>query len=525
MAREHTVHGHSWASLCSPWLDVKAEVASRESLPRRTLASGVDAVVRLASAPRRRITVALLAARLVSAVSTLVVLVVLARTRGIDALGIGSLGVVTGTILAALAESGTNSLAIREVARAQGGSSGFLGSIIVYRAAMLPIVILVSVPLFSMAFGSVGLLVLLFALSFMIQQVAEFARSVLLAVGRPYVVAAHVIVENVAWGAAIIGALAAGADLYAAAALGLTAMVLSTLTGACLVLRCGVRPSRPTLVDFRLSARLALPFAACSLVTMAALRLDTVLVSLLVPSGITVAGAYFAATRLIASAEYIPEAMGRAVYPELARRAVQSPGQVADVMRPAIRDLLSLSIPIPVALVIGGSAVLPIVFGSELAGYAWILTVLGFGVPARFAVVLFGLWLSSADAQGRRAAITAVALVVGQGLDLLLLPLVGVQAAVLASIVTTLLLLIPYVREIRGRFGVPVKMADVIAPLACACLAAIPAVGCRVLLGGGDATLVIASMLSVYCLAYVGAMLGLARARNAMPRREKGEAS
>jgi O-antigen/teichoic acid export membrane protein len=373
--------------------------------------------------------------------------------------------------------------------------------------------------LFSLIFGSVGQLVLLFALSFVVQQIAEFARSVLLAVNRPYVVSVHGVVENIVWGIAIVGALVAGADLYTAAALGLAAMVLSTVAGGVMVLRWGVRPSRPELDDWRRFVRLALPFAACSLVTVAALRLDTVLVSMLVPSGVAAAGAYFAATRLIASAEYLPETMGRAVYPELARRALESPSQLSDVMRPAIRDLLSVSMPVPLALVIGGSAVLPILFGPELASYSWILMVLGLAVPARFAVVLFGVSLSSSNAQGRRAVITGLALVVGQGLNVLLLPRIGVPAAVLASIVTTLMLLIPYGREIHARFGVPVRLMDVMTPLGCSCLAAVPAVGCHVLLGGGAGLLVTAVTLSIYSLIYLGSLMGLAAAQRA--RRHK----
>ena len=237
----------------------------------------------------------------------------------------------------------------------------------------------------------------------------------------------------------------------------------------------GVRPGRLTIAECRRAIRLALPFAAYSLVMVAAFRLDTVLVSAIVPSGIAAAGAYFAATRLIASAEYIPETMSRAVYPDLSRRAMGSGGPVVDLMRPAVRDLLLISIPVPVVLAIGGSAVLPAIFGPELASYWWILTVLGFAVPARFLVLLFGVSLTSANAQGRRVAITGLAVFCGQGLDLLLLPMIGVPAAVIASLVTTTLLLIPYAREVRSRFGMPFRMGDVLTPLACAAVAAVPA--------------------------------------------------
>jgi O-antigen/teichoic acid export membrane protein len=487
----------------------------------RLLTVVAAAAARPFSSQLRRTTAAILSARVVSALSTLVILAVLSRTRGLDALGIGSLGVVTGTILASLTEAGTSSLMIREIARDRRETRALLTAILVMRAITLPVFILVSIPVFALVFGSSGELVLLFALAFVIQQIGELARGILLAVGRPYVMSAHCVVENVVWALVTVAALARGADLYLAAALGLVVMVLSAVAGACLVLLWGILPGRATVADFRRAGRLALPFAAYSLVMVAAFRLDTIFVSLLVPSGIAAAGAYFAASRLITSAEYIPDSMSRAAYPDLSRRTATVGGDVHGVMRPATRDLLRLSIPIPIVLLAGGSAVLPAIFGPELAPYAWILTVLGLAIPARFLVILFGVSLTSANAQGRRVAITAVAVVFGQGLDLLLLPFIGVPAAVMASIVTTTLLLVPYAREIWRRFGTPIWWRDILVPLGCACAAAVPALGLRVLLGGPDRLLELAAVLSVYGIGYLAAMLSMP-ALQAAWRRARG---
>jgi O-antigen/teichoic acid export membrane protein len=476
---------------------------------RLSLRAGIGAVTRLWSTPLRRSATALLLARLVSAVTTLVVLAFLARTRGLDALGVGSLGVVTGTMLAAFTEAGTNSLTTREIARSREEGATLLSAIVVLRAVTLALVVVVSIPLFRVLFGSTGDQMLMFAMAFVIQQQAELARAVLLAVNRPYLFAVHYAVENLVWAAAIVFALAAGADLFVAALAGTIAMTVSVCVGAYLAVVYGVRPGRLTGAACRRAMKLGLPFASYSIVTVAALRLDTVLVGLLVPSGIAAAGAYFAATRLMASAEYIPEAIGRAAYPDLARRLAHAGGEAADVMQPATRDLLLISLPLPIALAIGGSAVLPVVFGPELTPYTWILTVLGFMIPARFLVILFGVALTSANAQGRRAAITGLAVLVGQGLNLLLLPVIGVPAAVMGSILTTCMLLIPYAREVRHRFGTSVRPGDVLVPLACSCLAAVPALACRAVLQSRDAPLGLAATLLVYGVGYLAMTLSL----------------
>jgi hypothetical protein len=122
-------------------------------------------------------------------------------------------------------------------------------------------------------------------------------------------------------------------------------------------------------------------------------------------------------------------------------------------------------------------------------------------------MILFGVSLTSANAQGRRAAITGLAVLIGQGMNLVLLPILGVPAAVLGFIVTTCLLLVPYAREIRNRFGSPVRRSDVLGPLACSCLAAVPALLCRSILPDRDGALAILVTLSVYGVVYVAAAI------------------
>ena len=489
-------------------------------LPDTTSAADTAPPSQSYAAPRlRHTTAALLGARVVSALATLAILAFLARLRGIDSLGIGSLGVVTGTILASLTEGGTNSLLIREVSRSRSASRSLLTSVLAIRTIILPVFVVISIPLFRLAFGSTGNLVLLFALAFVIQQFGELARALLLATGHPYVTAAHGTLENAVWAAVSVAMLVLGAGLYAVAWAGLLVMVVSAVAGAILAGALGVRTSAASWADLRHAIWLALPFEGYSLVMVAAFRLDTVLVSLLVPAGIAAAGAYFAASRLIASAEYLPEAMSRAIYPHLSRRTIGLDGGAHDVVLPAVRDLLRLSMPVPVCLLIGGSAVLPIIFGPELAPYAWILTVLGLAIPARFLVILYGVALTSANAQGLRVLITAVAVVCGQGLNLIFLPLIGVPAAVAASIVTTVLLLIPYAWEVRHRFGGLFRPEDLLAPLAAALVAAIPAVAVTLVLGNSS-ILAVGLILVVFGACYF-AIVASVPAIQAMWRRRR----
>ncbi|MCJ7709703.1 MAG: oligosaccharide flippase family protein, partial [Chloroflexi bacterium] len=240
---------------------------------RLSLRRGFGVVTGAWSAPRRRPATALLVARLISALTTLLVLAYVSRDRGIEALGIASLGVVVGTLLAALAEGGTNSLATREISRSPTDGATLLSAIVVLRAVMFLLVVVVSIPLFRALFGATGDVILMFAMAFVVQQLAELPRAVLLATDRPYLLSAHYSVENLAWASAVIIVLAMGADLILAALAGTVVMTISVVISAGLALAYGVRPGRVTRAAFRKAIVLGFPFAAGSLVTVAALRL------------------------------------------------------------------------------------------------------------------------------------------------------------------------------------------------------------------------------------------------------------
>ncbi len=455
----------------------------------------------------RKTTAVLLAGRLVSAVSTLVLLAVFSRHGGLRELGIGSLGVVIGSSLAALAEAGTNSLLTREVSRSRLTAATYLTTVLTLRMVLVPTCLLLSWPVCELAFGADGSLILLFGAGFVIQQFGELVRSLFLALGHPEITAGHMIVENVAWAGSMVAILALGGDLYAASWAGIVVMVASAIAGGLLAVVFGVRLTRISRGDLTRVTRLSLPFAAYSLVAVAAFRMDTVLVSLLVPSGIAAAGAYFSASRLISSAEYLPDALSRAALPDLSRHAVAARDQAHKLLRLASEDLLNLSVPIPFALVTVGWGLLPLFFGSALEPYSWILIALGIGVPARFLVLLYGMSLTSADAQGRRVAVTLVAVVAGQSINVLLLPVIGVPAAVVASLTTTTLLLTQYLRFIGKSFGTPLVAASILRPVVRSIIPAVPALVCAALLPGKPSWQCVVG-LSVYGSVYLTLLLG-----------------
>ena len=403
----------------------------------------------------RRNTSFLLAARLVSAITTLVVLSVVSRLRGPDALGEVGLGLAVGAIAATVADLGIASLLIREASRDAGAARPLLRVGFLARLLTGPALLAGTFAIGALAGAREPQVVVLVAAGLMAQQTAELTRSVFNAQQRMAISGGHAIIENLAWVVVVCGALAVGADLTTTFALGLAVWLGSIAAGVVLVARYGSLPTGPTSGRaFSETLRLALPFGAFSLTGIIYSRVDTVLLGLLLPTGgLAMAGAYFAAARLIATFEYLPDALSRAAYPELSRLAIHDPARVRAIVGSTATQLLAIACLGPVLFVTGAGSLMTLLFGSALADGGPILAALSFALPFRFLGYLFGMTLTSADAQGRRVAASSVALLLVVAIDVVGIPTVGVAAAVVGTLVASVIIAALYAWSVSRRFG------------------------------------------------------------------------
>ena len=287
-------------------------------------------------------------ARAVSALATVAVLAVVARLGSPEDLGIVALGLSIGLALAVIPEAGLTALLIREVARWPERAGSILGAILFSRAIALPLVSVALLALLAITYPAYAPTLLIIALGPAFQQIGELARGVFLARGRPGYSSAHSIVENVAWLIAITWSLARGLDLTESFIVALAVLVVVEVVAyVLLAIVVGVRVARPSMDEMRDLFGQAGPFVAFGTLMVIASRSDTILVALLLPNGLVVAGAYFAVSRLVAAGEYLPEAVSRAILPEISRRFAQAPTSIREALAPAARQLLAISIAIP----------------------------------------------------------------------------------------------------------------------------------------------------------------------------------
>jgi O-antigen/teichoic acid export membrane protein len=441
----------------------------------------------------------LFAARVVSAGTTLILLSLLGHLRGGEELGLVATGLAVGALLAAITDAGTASLLVREGARDARQIGHILGALVLWRIAVLAVAtaalwigLILLVPPFRAP------VVLFVALGLAVQQFAELTRAVFIALQKMGVSSLHSAVENLTWLTVTGVLIAVGVDLRVVFLAAAGVMVASTVLGFALI--AALTEVRVTTAGPREWVRLAIkagPFAAFVIIGVAYSRVDILLVGALVPANslITV-GAYFAAARLLTALEYLPDAVGRALFPQLARAYQEGADAVRAVLQPAVAFLLLVALPIPVAIAFAGPQLMTFLFGQDVATLNWIIVPLAVVLPLRFLGYLFGLTLTSSDAQGRRALAAASALVVVVVIDGVLLPAMGVPGAVVGFISASTLVFLLYAGSVIRAVGwLELPRVAVVAGIATA-VGALAGIATREMLGGVGAAV-------VACAAYI----------------------
>jgi O-antigen/teichoic acid export membrane protein len=392
----------------------------------------------------------LLAARLISAGTTLALLSYVGHTQGGAALGVLGVGLAMGALLSAITDTGTASLLIREGAREPRDLGRLLVAMAIWRVVLLPIAAGALWFTIAATISTRPTAVFLVALGLAVQQFSELTRAVFVARQDMHVSSLHSAAENLCWLLVTVGLLAGGASLEMAFGAGVLVFVASTAVGISLIVIYHVPDLEiPALADLRRLFRELAPFAAFMVVGVAYSGIDTLLVGALVPVGaLPVAGAYASAARLLAGLEYIPEAVSRASYPRLATAFIAGHGQLLAELRPSISFLIVVGLPLPFAMLVAGPWLMVALFGRDVAQFAWIVIPLSAVLPLRFLAYLFGMTLTSSNAQERRVAAVLVALGLVLVLDLLLIPRIGVAGAVVGSVAASIAVFAVYATQV-----------------------------------------------------------------------------
>jgi O-antigen/teichoic acid export membrane protein len=248
--------------------------------------------------------------------------------------------------------------------------------------------------------------------------------------------AAFELANGLVWGLAVVVIAIAGGGMVTLAAAFLGASLTTTLAQAVLAHR--LVPLRPTLdrAQVREFVRIGVPVAVGSLLILSYGRIDQVLVFHY--SGDRGAGLYGAAYRILDRSMLLPGTVVATIFPLMAAAHATDVARVRRLVQLGAEVIATLTFPVLPVVVFLATPLIQLLFGPEFREAATAFAILmglfaisGFGYLSGYLVLLLGL-------QRRFIVIALVGLAVNVGLNLLLLPRYGFEAAAWVTIVTDL---------------------------------------------------------------------------------------
>jgi len=374
-----------------------------------------------------------LAARTVSRVISLVVVIVLANALGDANYGRYTTLVIYSGLVSVLADLGFSPLYTREAARNRGELGDYLGTLLIFKVGLAAVATVV----FALALGfGAGLpsLIVPGAALLVATTYATQLRNTFYAVGRAEFDAIALIAEILIQG----GLIFIGARIHAGVAYFVWAYVASyafTIVYSLLVIQVfGLGQIRPRL-DVSLIRRwwpLALAFALTSFLTNVYFNADVVILQHV--RSFAEVGWYKFAYKPFEALQFVPLAIQTVVYPLLGVYFVSSIDRLKIAYARFFKVLVLLGWPLTV-----GTFVLVHQIGRLFRLFPQSepsLRILAFAIVFLFANSAFYAMLNATNRQHLNAWATGAAAVINIGLNLVFIPLYGYLAASTTTVVT-----------------------------------------------------------------------------------------
>ncbi len=356
-----------------------------------------------------------------------------------------------GAVFVFFADLGLSQYTVRQVARLRDQPNGkqeierLFGSVLGLRfllslgaaAAIVGTAWLTGRPtemIIGVALGTIGLVM------YSVQGAAE---SVLAGHERIDIAAGAQVVHQVTF--VLLGALAllTATGYYGLIFANLVGILLMTVLCWQGVRKVGVRPALPTPAWWPALLRASIPFGVIGFTLGLSYKFDTILLN--IHQGDVVTGYYNAAYNLIFSV------LNTALYPSLSRQSVTRPETLPAIHERMLRYLLMIALPIA----IGGWTLAPQIIGflysDRYAAAALPLSILIWVIPFMFVTEFLGYVIVVSGAERRVAWAITVSTTINVGLNFLLIPIYGVVAAALLTVLTEAVLLSQYAWVLRDK--------------------------------------------------------------------------
>lgn len=218
------------------------------------------------------------------------------------------------------------------------------------------------------------------------------------------------------------------------------------------VRRLGVRPSVPTLSSWWPLVHASIPFGIIGFTLGLSYKFDSVLLNIY--AGDEQTGYYNSAYNLIFSVLVISNVVNTALYPSLSRQSVAQPDTLPKIQERMMRYLLLVALPIAVGGWILAPTIVEFLYGADYAAAALPLSILIWVVPLMFVTEFLGYVIVVNGFERRVALAITVSTSVNVALNFILIPIYGLLAAAILTLLTEAVLLLQYAWILRAKLRV-----------------------------------------------------------------------
>lgn len=196
--------------------------------------------------------------------------------------------------------------------------------------------------------------------------------------------------------------------------------------------------------------RNGLPFGVHMTVAALSMQVDTIILQHL--AGAHAVGLYQAGMRVLVAALVVADSLNSVYTAEMARVSEQ-PDELRALGTRMTRHLLVLGLLGSTSLLLGGEALVEVLYGSAYSELGTLLPWLGIVLLLRYVGVSYGTLLTLAQKQWLRMAAVTSVLVLNIALNWVLIPLYGLRGAMMASIMSLVALYGVYIVAVRLQLG------------------------------------------------------------------------
>jgi O-antigen/teichoic acid export membrane protein len=378
------------------------------------------------------------------------VIILLARRLGAAGFGQYSFAVTFVGFFALFTSFGFNSLIIRDVAKDKSLTSKYINNILSIKIlfSILAMIVLAISSFFIGKSDIVVTAIYVLGIELVVASFTESMRSLFHAYERMEYDSILKIIHKIIWAVLVLFVIYNNLTLV-----NITLATLFSASLGLLITYIVVRKKISKIkfdTDYKLWKKLifaASPFALTSLFSMINFRIDQVMLSFMTTD--TIVGAYSAAYKIIDILAILPGILLTALYPVFSKYHATDVKLLNKVFNLSLRYVIILSIPIVIGGFLLSGPIINLVYGSEYADSAIVLKILIFISLFSFINSPLFVLLNSIGKQKITMINTAFTALTNIVMNIILIPIYGINGAAFATIVSEIIFLILSAYQIR----------------------------------------------------------------------------